>query len=1219
MHIKQLEIIGFKSFVDRSVVHFDQDVIGIVGPNGCGKSNIVDAIRWCMGEQSAKHLRGKAMEDVIFNGSESRGPHGMAEVTLTFDNSDPVQAAQLPAEYRDYPELAISRRLFRDGTSEYLINRTQVRLRDVTELFLGTGVGTKAYSIIEQGRIGQIVSARPEDRRVYIEEAAGITKYKQRRRQAERKMELTRQNLLRITDIVTEVERSRNSLRRQVAKAERFLRYRSELEDLELHAASHQLLEYIVTGRATREQLAATATQADGARHQLKEAEAGLDAARDESTVIENRADEATQAAFQADNEVTALHSEISHARERLEALTLAEQSKRKESTLISEQLEQLENENSTLGSQIESLETEEAVRETDAAGENDALASLRAQEAEANGEVQGLRDEAANLAAQSAALEARIDGLENRLLDSRSRRDRLGNELEDLDGEVANLHALETALARSVTELAEGKRLTAEERENLEREMQELRAHLMESERAVDSAKNELGLKRNRLRALTDLHRRLEGVDAGVRALLSRDDPTIQGLFADRLQVPEELTAALAGLLGERLQYVIVSDPLRGLQLLDELRQAERGRAHVVAARPFHVAGSVRRAPERPGVVGLLADRLEYAVRDEPLVRSLVGDAVVVETPEDALRFVSDTPGSTAVALDGTVVRPNGVVSGGSGDDVASAMVEQKREMRTLEAEVARLTTNEQRLVNHHQSLRARMTEVGTSLDRARQGAHEGELAHTRADKDLARTRGEIERSEARRVTIQNEIAELDQLIDDTTAAESDARRDLDSVRTEGEHLAHKLTKAEELAAAWKDRVEGQAALVADRRVRLAQIREQLESHRSMRERIVHSISEKQVRAERLDEELVETAAAFGETAGGLLVAIESRIEAAEAAAEAHQLLREADELRNQIRNALGIREAEIRELRSELEALDEAKHHHEMSVQRIDSDHTHLLADIQRRFRGLQLPRVVGDYHARPVPDEAQTRRIQELTQLLDRMGSVNLEAKREFDDADQRFTTLSGQKEDIEKALLDLERAIKHMNRESRRRFRDTFQVVNELFKETFTRLFHGGRGELRLTDPEDLLNTGVDIIAQPPGKRLGNIELMSGGEKALTAVALIFSIFQHKPSPFCILDEVDAPLDDANVARYNDAIRNMTDNSQFIVITHTKTTMERADVLYGVTMGEPGVSRLVSVQVNQDARQRSATTGARLASARPVSPPEPEARAADTQVA
>src|SRR5262245_8034231 len=295
MHIKKLEIAGFKSFVDRTVIHFDHDVLAIVGPNGCGKSNVVDAIRWCLGEQSAKHLRGRAMEDVIFNGSESRKPHGLAEVTITFDNSNPEYAASLPPEYKDYPEIGVTRRLFRDGTSEYLINKTQVRLRDITELFLGTGVGTKAYSIVEQGRIGQIVSARPEDRRLFLEEAAGITKYKQRRKQAERKMDLTRQNLLRINDIVSEIDRNRAALKRQVAKAERFVQYRRELDDLVLHDASHRLLELIVVGRVEATGYETESAAANAQRDTLRDAESLLDGARQEASEIEGRTEEAAR------------------------------------------------------------------------------------------------------------------------------------------------------------------------------------------------------------------------------------------------------------------------------------------------------------------------------------------------------------------------------------------------------------------------------------------------------------------------------------------------------------------------------------------------------------------------------------------------------------------------------------------------------------------------------------------------------------------------------------------------------------------------------------------------------------------------------------------------------------------------------------------------------------------------------------------------------------
>ncbi len=1192
MHIKKLEIAGFKSFVDRTAIHFDHDVVGIVGPNGCGKSNIVDAIRWCLGEQSAKHLRGRAMEDVIFNGSESRGPHGLAEVTITFDNTNPEYAATLQPEYRDYPEIAITRRLFRDGTSEYLINKTQVRLRDVTELFLGTGVGTKAYSIVEQGRIGQIVSARPEDRRLFIDEAAGITRYKQRRKMAERKMDLTRQNLLRVTDIVGEIDRNRASLKRQVAKAERFLEYRRELEDLVLLDASHKLLELIVTERVSDEGHGTARAAHTAAKTELFEAEAVLDAARAEAAGIEAASDEAARRTFEADNEVSSLQAELERGRERLTHLDHRLMGGNLELESIVAKVQSLQAERAQISTRVQELGSDERAREADALSETEALTSLQAEEAKATAQVAELRKGEGELGARAAAEGARLDGIVQRRDEARTRRDRLTAEREKLDGERADSAARRQALERSVAELAEGKRLSASDLEGLERENESLRSRQLDSERAVDAAKNELSLKRNRLRALEDLQRRFEGVGAGARALLAKGDERVLGLVADRIEAPAELTAAVAGLLGTRLSCVVVSDRTGGLDLLAELRRGERGRAEILPLHPGYVAGGGRHAHlAGPGVLGPLVDRLSFADTDDALVRSLIGDAILVETAERAVELAESAPGVTAVALDGTVVHPDGVVSGGSGDDVASAMIEQKREMHELFSLVSRLDADATRLVAEHTALRARLAEVGTALERARQFVHEGELAQVTAEKDLSRAQGDIERVEARLAAVANELEEIDRTLSEGAAAEDQCRAGLDTLRAELGHATSALTRAEETAAVWRDKVAAQSTLVTERRVRLAQVREQAGAAKREVERIETSLAELEQRRTALEQELTDAAQAYGETAGLLVTTRERRGTAQEAARAEHELLEQARARLEATRRELTVKEAGLRLLRDALEQHDAVCKGHELELQRIGLERQHLLGSIRERFRGLDLRRVVGDYHARPMPDDEQRRRVEELTQLIDRMGPVNLDARAEHETAEKRFHELNDQKVDIENALAELEQAIRHMNKESRRRFRETFESVNELFKKTFARLFRGGRAELLLTDADDLLGSGVEIVAQPPGKKLGNIELMSGGEKALTAVSLIFAIFQHRPSPFCVLDEVDAPLDEANVARYNEMIRALTTQSQFVLITHVKKTMQCTDVLYGVTMGEPGVSRLVSVKVNENAVARS----------------------------
>jgi chromosome segregation protein len=1188
MHIKKLEITGFKSFVDRSVIHFDHDIVGIVGPNGCGKSNIVDAIRWTLGEQSAKHLRGRAMEDVIFNGSESRGPNGMAEVTLTFDNTNPEYAESLPPEYKDYPEIAVTRRLFRDGTSEYLLNKTQVRLRDVTELFLGTGVGTKAYSIVEQGRIGQIVSSRPEDRRLFIEEAAGITKYKQRRKQAERKMDLTRQNLLRISDIVSEIDRSRASLKRQVAKAERFIEYRKELDDLSLHDASHRLLELIVTERVETDGLADASEKAGASRAALRERETEIEIVREQAGATESRTDEASRRAFEADNEVSTLHAEIERSRDRLTHLGDRISSGRTELEDIGTRVLGLKNEQADFSARIEDLSQDERAREADALAETEALAELQGEEARASDEVMELRRKTGELTALSAGAEARIDGVAQRLAEGRTRRDKMSTERDQVTAELADHVARKLALTQNVQEFAEGKKLSADEKAQLEKELEGLRSGLLESERAVDSAKNELSIKRNRLRALEDLHRRLEGVGAGARALLGKGDPRVLGLVADKLEAPEELTLAVAGLLGRTLQTVVVSETAAGLELLAELQKSSRGRADVIGLAPRVSLGEPKVLADAR-VLGRIVDKLKFAEGDESL-RALVGDAVYVQSAADAVE-VSRAAGVVAVALDGTVARPDGVVSGGSGDDVASGMIEQKREMQQLRGEVTRLEADHARVHAEHTALRARLTEVGTALERAREQAHVGELAHITAEKDLSRAVSEIERAESRVARLATDLTDTDAALAQAALQEGESRAQLDALRTELDKLNGELARAESTAAAWRERVATQLSLVTERKVRLAQVKEQVEAARAALERVATSLVELEARAAKLDEELNEASAAFGETAARIVIAREQRVEATQAAKLAHAELDEARALLEQVRGSLAGQESDLKALRDALEVLDEAVRKHEMAAQRIGLEREHLLAKVRERFRGLDLRRVVGDYHMRMPPDAEQRRRIDELTQLIDRMGPVNLDAKAEHDDAERRFKELNDQKVDIEKALVELEHAIKHMNKESRRRFKETFEAVNDLFKKTFYKMFRGGKAELTLTDPDDLLGSGVEIMAQPPGKKLGNIELMSGGEKALTAVSLIFAIFQHRPSPFCILDEVDAPLDEANVTRYNEAIRSMTHSSQFILITHIKKTMQSVDVLYGVTMGEPGVSRVVSVKVNENTVARS----------------------------
>jgi len=1190
MKIKRLELCGFKSFVDRTIVNFDHAIMGIVGPNGCGKSNIVDAIRWSMGEQSAKHLRGRSMEDVIFNGSESRPAADYAEVTLTFENDDPTD---VPIEYKDYPEIAVTRRLHRSGDSEYIINKTPVRLKDITDLFLGTGVGTKAYSIVEQGKIGLIVSAKPEDRRLLIEEAAGITKFKSRKKQAERKMEMTQQNLLRVGDIVAEIERNLGSLKRQAAKAERYIAYRNELEDLQLHDAAHKYLElhgWMVLEQGEVERLT---LEADEARTNLAAREAELETSRLEAHGAEEKLEQANATAFAADNDVRSEEAAIERAKDRIEALRRREQQAESELREIEEQAGILARERDAVAAEVAILEEGENGEANVVASHEARLGELSNEHQTAERTVVDLRQSMSRAQAEIASSQAKLEGFDRRKQDMIVREEKLATEREQREGNVLELRARAEQLALAIDDLRTGKVTTAEERTALEERLADLRRAIMESEHALDEAKTDASKRRSRLHALTEMHSRREGVGAGAKALVETKDEALAGLVADRIEAPAELTAALAGLLGSHLEDVVVEDLGRGVSLLGELAAARKGRATIVPRSTAYVAGRVlggtaASALAREGVIGRLADHLRFAPEDEALVRVVVGDAVVVEDVAAALGLRDELFDTVIVTRDGTVFHPDGRVTGGTGEEAAAHMLDVAREMRELEGEVARLDALVSERLAHHQSLRTQIGETQGALERARQQAHQSELALVHAEKDLRAAEGELEGHQRRLEALAGEIEELRRHIAEAEAERAGAQEVLDRARAEHETIQGSIAEAEARATEWRDQVQAQQQMVMERKVALAGAREKLTAARGTLQRLARSEAELAERGKRLDGELEGGARETGETAATLVRHRERLGEALDAARAAQDALAEARTVFDAFRSDLAEREASLKDLRARADEAKTALAAHEMAYRERELAMGHLVQGVREKFRGLELRRVIGDYHLRPPPDGEHRARIQELAGLIDRMGSVNLDAMREHEDAEKRYEFYTTQKADLDKALADLERAIQQMNRESRKLFEETYSAVNARFQEIFPKMFRGGRAELRLTNPIDMLETGIDIVAQPPGKKLSSIELMSGGEKALTAVSLIFAIFQIKPSPFCVLDEVDAPLDEANVGRYCEAIRDMTDRSQFILITHIKKTMQMVDILHGVTMGEPGVSRLVSVKVSETAK-------------------------------
>jgi len=1185
MKLKKLEIVGFKSFVDRTVLKFDHDVTGIVGPNGCGKSNIVDAIRWCMGEQSAKHLRGRAMEDVIFNGSETRGPGGLAEVTLTFENTDGLA----PIEYRDYPEIAVTRRLDRTGDSQYLINKTQVRLKDVTDLFLGTGAGTKAYAIIEQGKVGLIVSSKPEDRRMLIEEAAGITKYKSKRKQAERKMELTQQNLLRVGDIITELEKSLASLKRQAQKADRYLAYRSELEDLTLHDAAHKYLGIVVMQKYVSEALDLSTQESDQKRNALVAREAELEGLRLHSLEAERVLEGAQTANFAADNEVRALEAEIARAKDQLEALKNREVDASRDLSTITTEREALSVEQERFRSDLELQRQEEDGAAEALAIEDERLQEATARAQEADRRLADLRRRASEIAARIARAEAALQGFDRRKTDVEQRREKLYAEREELEARQMELHARTQELQRTVEDLKSGKTTSKDERETLEARLTGLKRDVIESEKELDRNKHDLSKARSRMHALLEVQSRLEGVGQGVRNVIHKRDAGVLGMLADLVEPPPELTQALAAAMGEHLQTLIVTDEAKAIELAHWLRDEKKGRAVFLPRDARHV-GDAR--PELPAdllesdSLGYFADLVRFGDGDKEIVHAVLGDIVVARDFEAAHRIaarLSERPPHAIVTLEGEVFHADGRIAAGQREQLAAGMLDSKRETRELSEVVGRLDVVVTDLVQRHQSLRAAISETQTALDVARQAEHRGEIALVGAEKDLRAGENELNRARSRLETLVAELQDMAERLAEAEGEQSSARADLEGAREEKAVLEADADDAQRDADTQREELEARRQIATDRKIQVARAKEKTRGLEGALERLSRSGNELADRERRLHDELLAGARKQGELAGLLFTSRERLDLAVVDAQHRRDELVSAKSAYEDARAAMQAHEGELKSLRTAAEQAEKQRVAHEMRLRELVIEMRNLLEAVAEKFRGLELPRVIGDYHLREIPGEQHRARIQELHGLIDRLGAVNLDAKREFEEGEIRHKNYVEQKADLDKALNDLQKAIEQMDRESKRLFKETFDAVNERFQQLFPKMFRGGRAHLVMTNPEDLLETGIDIVAQPPGKKIGNIELMSGGEKALTAVSLIFAMFQIRPSPFCILDEVDAPLDEANVARYNEAIRTMTDRSQFILITHIKRTMQLVDVLYGVTMPEPGISSLTSVDL------------------------------------
>lgn len=1236
MRIKSLQIAGFKSFASGASFSFGAGITAIVGPNGCGKSNVVDAIRWAMGEQSPRRLRGKGMEDVIFAGSDARAPVGLSEVTLIFDNSDGVA----PPAFAAYAEIQISRRLYRSGDSEYLINRTPCRLRDVLDFFRDTGIGTKGYTIVEQGRIAEIVSARPEDRRGLIEEAAGISKFKARRREAERKLESTGRNLLRVRDILGEIRRQISSIERQARRAARYKRLREMQRHLDLSLSADERADLQAELKAGRARLTELRNAAAAAESRLAESESGLEQSRLALAERERILSQGNEALLQLRGAIKELESQISYQRRERASLAETGEARAREREQLQAQLQAAEQERAQQAAELEVVEAALAEQS----------ASAQAAEDEARAAEQALRSaEQEREAGNRALVEAhtRIARAEDRIAAIAERRAEIERRLRGAD-EQLELQCTEGARAeREHGENEEALRGLLAERERLMGLLRDAIARHAEAAERLRQQDGELRQRREhcearraRLASLRELLARREDIGQGVRRLLEApgagDELGLRGLVRDGFEAAPECERALEAVLAECAEGAVVAAGAPALRALEALHQNAAGRG-VLILDPPPATGESLPAAEPPAPGAPLLNFVQLRPGFEAVGRALLGRVRLVADLSEALPESGARFAATFVTRRGDVLTPDGVVRGGGAD--SPGPLSRVREVRELEREVAQLDAATEALSQRRAEAESALQSAAEELDNLRNRHHTAALAVATREKDLERTQ---ERVKALDEAQQGRASERDGWLAEAEALEAEAQglqselaesrdvrvqrqRQLDALGVRAAGASRELSRLEALATEQRVQREGRAESRDRLRAgfeRAASLAEETRGWIAQRE---SEIAAGEERRGALRDSIAEAESALA-----------LRLREEEASRQSSEQKRDAYE-----REAESVRtlEESARSARGDLEARRGEAQESELAARELELRLQHLEEAVLERW-GIALdhwrpptpgaPPAEADAQspagadgadgespaeeqpaaAEAQPDAAQdsnqaareAREARELAELLSQpreqrrerlaalrkriesIGEVNLGAIEEHEELRERFRFLEEQRGDLEGSVARLRDAIARINRSSRRRFRETFEQVDARFRKNFPRLFQGGRAALSLTESEDVLEAGIEIMAQPPGKRLQSVNLLSGGEKTMTALALLVSVFQVRPAPFFLLDEVDAALDDANIGRFNEIVKELAADSQFLLITHNKRTIEVADVLYGVTMEERGVSKLVSVALN-----------------------------------
>lgn len=1177
MQLKKLVLKGFKSFAEKTVVEFDSGVTAVVGPNGSGKSNIIEAIRWVMGEQSAKNLRGGRMHDVIFSGTNARKPINIAEVTLVLDNKDGF----LPV---DFEEVSVTRRITRSGDSDYLMNKQPCRLKDIVDLFMDSGLGKESFSIISQGQVEAIFNSKAEDRRAIFEEAAGVFKYKVRKEKAERKLEDTQDNLDRVQDILYELDGQVEPLRNQASIAKEYLEKKEELTDLDIGVSVmrvQELQETVSTGKETLNELSEDLAEVESS---ISEDQTSLAEFKSQLHEVERQREELNSQLLS-----TVQESERTEA-----ALNLhAEKAKHKEAFLQEKQssIEKQESAKADLLSRLE--ECEKTVQDYSEKVESltQQLADKRAQMTRLEGNreeaMEELRATYIELMQKQTTLKNEQTYLEQQLSRQSIRREKVQKDATEAKKEFDEIDATVEAKIKEHESVKESLDELVERFQSVKAEHDELARTQDSKQQRLNEALSQMQQAKAKQRSLIEMQENYAGYFAGVKAIMQNRETVdgIVGTVADLIEIPKDYVDAVDTVLGSSSQFVVVESEKAGRDAIGYLKKNRAGRATFLPI-PTIKARYIREEAKKQaeaidGFIGIASELIQYEDRVANVIQNLLGNTIVAKDIQAANAIARAVQYRyRVVSLEGDVMNAGGSMTGGGGKRSSNAhLFSQKKELKELEifiGETEKTVEIRQKEVEKDQTKQKELSDELESIraEGEEKRVYEKQLQSERDSLEERRTRLEREQK-----AFQYESSEVEKEWSENSERLEEIKQERDTIETQVNEQKSEMSALSEQKEDVEIKKQALEQEMSDLQEELNGAREEQAAARSQETSLNNQVEqvEEAVQALRQDMAAFEAGEDFGSK--------EELEEKLEQLKEKHQQLKEQErerkETQEQTEEQVATTESALSQKQGRKQYLSDEKAKVDVELSRADVTIDHLLNYLAEEYSMSYEEARLQPKLDLPV-EEAQ-KRVKLLKKGIEELGPVNIGAIEEYERVHERWQFLTEQQEDLLEAKAKLYDTMDEMDTEVERRFKETFEQIQAQFAKVFPKMFGGGQAELRLTDPDNLLTSGVDIVAQPPGKKLSSLSLLSGGERALTAISLLFAIIQVRPIPFCILDEAEAALDEANVSRFGKYLREFETDTQFIVITHRKGTMEEADSLYGVTMQEKGVSKLVSVRL------------------------------------